>query len=255
MLANVSTRLHVQSDNGVMVGGFIIYGDSPKRLMLRGIGPSLASLGVSDAMSDPILHLFDSSGAVIASNDNWRSSQSQVIQETGLAPSDDREAALVATLSPGSYTAVVNDAANSSGVALFEFYDLDSTNSQLINLSTRGKVGTQSHVTIGGFIIYGDQPTRFVVRAVGPSLLQAGISDALLDPTLELHNGDGTMIFQNDNWRSDQELEILDSTLAPSDDRESAIFANLTPGSYSAIIRGANDSTGVALLEIYRLVP
>ena len=173
----------------------------------------------------------------MASNDNWRSDQEQFILETGFAPSDDHEAALIATLSPGSYTAILGDASNSSGIALFELYDLDPPSSQLINLSTRGSVQTQDRVMIGGFIINRQLPASFILRAIGPSLSQAGISYALQDPILELYNSEGSLISQNDNWRSDQEQQIIDSSLAPSDDRESAIFANLSPGPYSAIVR------------------
>ena len=238
-----------------MIGGFIVAGDVPKQIILRAIGPSLATFGLSGAMADPTLRLYDSTGAVVASNDNWRSDQSQIIADTGLAPADDREAALITTLPPGSYTTAVHDASNNPGVALFEFYDLDPASSQLVNLSTRGRVETQDRVMIGGFIIGGDQPTQVILRAIGPSLTQLGIPDALVDPTLELYNGDGSLIFQNDNWRSDQEQQILDSALAPSDDRESAIIATLTPGPYSAIVRGAGNSTGIALFEIYKLTP
>lgn len=238
-----------------MIGGFIIAGGVPKNVILRAIGPSLATFGVSGAMTDPSLLLFDSAGALIASNDNWQSDQSQIIQDTGLAPTGDLEAALVATLPPGAYTAVVDDESNNPGVALFEFYDLDPASSQLVNLSTRGKVETQDRVMIGGFIIGGDQPTQVILRAIGPSLTQLGIQDALVDPTLELHNGDGSLIVQNDDWRSDQEQQILDSALPPSDDRESALIATLPPGPYTAIVRGADTSTGVALFEIYKITP
>jgi hypothetical protein len=252
-LANVSTRLFVQTGNNVMIGGFIIAGDVPKDILLRAIGPSLATFGVSGAMADPVLRVYDSTGAVIASNDNWRSDQSEVIEDTGLASADEREAALVTTLPPGAYTAVVNDASNNPGVALFDFYDLDPASSQLVNLSTRGKVETEDRVMIGGFIIGGDQPTQVILRAIGPSLTHSGIPDALVDPTLELYNGDGALLFQNDNWRSDQEQQILASALAPSDERESAIIATLMP--YTAVVRGAGNSTGIALFEIYRLTP
>jgi hypothetical protein len=168
---------------------------------------------------------------------------------------DDREAALVTTLPPGAYTAVLNDEGNRPGVALFDFYDLDPSSSQLVNLSTRGRVETQERVMIGGFIIGGDQPTQVILRAIGPSLTPLGIQDALVDPTLELYNGDGALILQNDNWRSDQEEQILASTLAPTDDRESAIIATLNPGSYTGVVRGAGNSTGIALFEIYKLTP
>jgi len=238
-----------------MIGGFIIAGDAPKEVIVRAIGPSLAAAGVDGAMTDPALRLFDSTGAVIASNNNWKSDQREVIEDTGLASTDDREAALVTTLSPGAYTVVVKDENNSPGVALFDFYDLDPASSQLVNLSTRGKVETQDRVMIGGFIIGGDQPTKVILRAIGPSLTPLGIADALVDPTLELYNGDGSLIHQNDNWRSDQEEEIIASTLAPADDRESAIIATLNPGPYTAVVRGAGNSTGIALFEIYRLTP
>jgi hypothetical protein len=254
-LGNVSTRLFVQSGNNVMIGGFIIAGEVPKDVILRAIGPSLGASGVNGAMTDPALRLYDSTGAVVASNNNWRSDQSEMIEDTGLASTDDREAALVATLAPGAYTAVVNDESNSAGVALFDFYDLDPAGSQLVNLSTRGKVETQDRVMIGGFIISGDQPTKVIVRAIGPSLAPLGIQDALVNPTLELYNGDGSLISQNDNWRSAQEPEIIASALAPSDDRESALIATLNPGPYTAVVRGAGNSTGIALFEIYRLTP
>ncbi len=236
-----------------MIGGFIIAGENPKNIILRAIGPSLTAFGVSDAISHPSLHLYDSAGSLIGSNLNWRSEQGQTIQDTGLAPADDREAALVSSLAPGAYTAVVNDADNNTGVALFEFYDLDPANSQLTNLSTRGKVETADRVMIGGFIVAGDQPARFVLRAIGPSLANVGIPDALTDPTLELRNSDGSLIFANDNWRHDQEQQLTDSGFAPTDDRESAMIITLTPGSYTAVVSGSGGATGVALFEIYSL--
>jgi hypothetical protein len=205
-------------------------------------------------MPDPALRLFDSSSSLIASNDNWRSDQAQLIQNSGLAPSDDLEAAIIITLPPGSYTAAVLDQHNNSGIALFELYDLEPYNSTLLNLSTRGKVETQDHIMIGGFIISGsDQLAPILIRAIAPSLIRFGVLDALLDPVLELHNADGSLILQNDNWRSDQQQLIIDSNLAPSDDRESAIITTLTPGPYSAVVRGSSNSTGTALVEIYRL--
>ena len=252
-LSNVSTRLFVQTNEGVMIGGFIIAGENPKNIILRAIGPSLTGFGVSDALSQPLLNLYDSAGALIASNQTWRAEQAQMIQDTGLAPADDREAALVSSLVRGAYTAVVNDVNNNIGVALFEFYDLDPTNGELTNLSTRGKVETADRVMIGGFIVDGDQAARFVLRAIGPSLAAAGISDALIDPILELRNGDGSLVFANDNWRHDQEEQLTASGLAPTDDRESAMIITLTPGSYTAVVSGSGGTTGVALFEIYKI--
>jgi hypothetical protein len=238
-----------------MIGGFIIYGDTPKKVLLRGIGPSLASFGVLDAMPNPVIQLFDSTGALVASNDNWRSDQEQLILNTGLAPTNDLEAALISTLPPGPYTAVVLDANNTSGVALFELYDLDPPSSQLLNLSTRGSVLTLDRVLIGGFVTYGDEPASFLLRAIGPSLASSGVPDPLLDPFLQLYNSEGSLILQNDNWRSDQEQLILSTGLAPSNDLEAAIYASLPPGPYSAIVQGVNNSTGTALFEVFRLIP
>ncbi len=231
----------------------MITGNHPKKVILRAIGPSLASMGVSNAMPDPAMQLYDSFATLIASNEDWRFGQTQIIQETGLAPTDDQEAAIVATLAPGSYTAVVFDQTGQTGVALFELYDLDSGSSRLLNLSTRGRVDTQDRVMIGGFVVGGSEPLPLIVRAIGPSLTEFGILDALMNPVLELRNGDGSLVLQNDDWRSDQQQPIIDSNLAPADDRESAIIGTLSPGPYSAIVRGSANSTGVALFEIYRL--
>jgi hypothetical protein len=251
-LANVSTRNFVQSGDAVMIGGFIITGDSPKKVLLRAVGPSLTKAGLRGAMLDPVLDLYDSTSEVVASNDNWGSDRQNVLA-TGAAPTDEHEAAIVATLPAGAYTAVVHSVNNISGVALFELYDLDPASSWISNISTRGKVETGDSVMIGGFIIGGDQPTTVIIRAIGPSLARSGIADALSDPTLELHNASGSLIYANDNWRTTQEAQILASTIPPSNDKESAIVATLNPGSYTAIVRGASNSTGVALVEVYNL--
>ena len=235
-----------------MIGGFILTADAPKKVALRAIGPSLASAGVSQVLADPTLDLLDSSGTVIASNDDWQTGGVDLVA-LGLAPTDDREWTLVATLPAGAYNAVVRGKDDAVGVALVELYDLDMDNGGVANISTRARVETGEDVLIGGFILVGTDPSQVIVRAIGPSLASAGVPDPLLDPVLELHDADGSLIFTNDNWRSDQESQIIDSTLPPTDDREAAIVATLPPGAYSAIIHGANDSTGVALFEVYAL--
>ena len=250
-LVNVSTRTFVQTGDNVEIGGFIIHGNQPKKVVLRAIGPSLAAYGLP-AVTDPVLELHDSTGAVVVTNDNWNSHRQDVLN-TGLAPSDEHEAVIVAMLAPGGYTAVLRGLNGATGTALFELYDADPANSKIANISTRANVGTGDNVMIGGFIIGGDQPTKVIVRAIGPSLTQFGVSGALLDPVLELHDGTGNLVTQNDDWRSDQQQTIIDSHLAPSDDRESAIVATLQPGNYTAIVRGKNTTTGVALVEVYNL--
>jgi hypothetical protein len=247
-LLNVSTRANVQTGDNVLIGGLIISGDAPKRVILRALGPSLAAAGLRGALANPTLRLHDGRGALVALNDNWRSDEAAV-RATGLAPSDDYDAAIVATLAPGAYTAIVSGVGGTSGIALVELYDLDRGNARIANISTRARVGTSDSVMIGGFVVGGDQPGRVVVRAMGPSLAASGVEGALGDPVLELFNSSGSKIFENDNWQSAQAEQIGATALAPGDGREAAIIATLPPGAYTAIVRGARGSTGVALIE------
>lgn len=252
-LDNISSRAFVQTGDNVMIGGFIVQGNSPKTLVLRAIGPSLAEAGVAGALSDPVLDIRNATGALIASNDGWNEVDAQALSALGLAPSDGREAALVLTLPAGAYSATVHGKGASRGVALFELYNLDRAQGSVANISTRGRVETGDQVMIGGFIIGGSTATKVIVRAIGPSLVGEGVPDALLDPTIELYDRDGTLVSANDNWRSNQEGAIIDSTVPPNDDREAAIVGTLTPGAYSAVVRGQNETTGVALFEVYAL--
>ena len=244
----------VETGDNVLIGGFIVYGAGQKTVALRAIGPSLP---VPGALSDPVLELHDATGAMIATNDNWRTSQQTAIIAAGMAPGDDRDSALITTLPIGSYTVVVRGVNNATGVAIVEVYDLDSgtPTARLGNISSRGHVLTVDNVMIGGFIIRGDVPKRVIIRSRGPSLNLGGapISGRLMDPMLELHDGSGASLMVNDNWRSSQQAEIHASTLAPTDDREPAIVATLAPGNYTAVVRGAGDTTGIALIEMYDL--
>ncbi|MGI8431539.1 MAG: fibronectin type III domain-containing protein [Chthoniobacterales bacterium] len=252
-LDNISSRVSVQTGTGVMIGGFIVQGTAPKTLVLRAIGPSLAQAGVTGALSDPVLDIRDSSGALIATNDSWNQVNGEALLALGLAPSDSREASLILTLPAGSYSAIVRGNGAGRGVALFELYNLDHTTGSVANISTRGRVETGDNVMIGGFIICGTTSNKVIVRAIGPSLRAEGISDALLDPTLEIYDAEGTLLASNDNWRSNQEVAIIGTTSPPTDNREAAIVRTLSPGAYSAIIRGQGDTTGVALFEVYAL--
>ena len=220
---------------------------------MRAIGASHTAFGIDGAMSDPVLKVMDSTGAVVVSNDNWNV-PGQELSAFGLAPSDAREAALVASLQPGSYTVTVSGKGGTTGVALFDLYDLDPPTGRVANISTRSRVETGDNVMIGGFILGGGPAgTKVIVRAIGPSLVPLGVADALLDPTLELHDSNGSLLSFNDNWRSDQEAAIVETSLAPTDNREAAIVATLDPGVYSGVVRGAEDTTGVALIEVFAL--
>jgi hypothetical protein len=248
-LANISTRLLVETGDNVLIGGFIVTGTSSKSVLLRAIGPSLSLDG---KLANPILELHDASGAVIATNDDWQTnSNKQEIIDTGIAPTDPLESALLFNLDPGAYTAIVSGASNGTGIALVEAYDLDlTTDSKLANISTRGFVQTGDNVMIGGFIILGNEDENVLIRAIGPSL---PLADTLADPLLELHDADGSILAMNDNWRDTQEAEIQATGIPPTNDAEAAIISTLAPGNYTAIVRGVGDTTGLALVEAYAL--
>jgi len=251
-LLNISTRVRVRGGDNVMIGGFIIDGDSNKDIVFRALGPSLANLGVPRVLADPTLEVYDSTGTLIKQNDNWTTLPSGTVP-VGFEPSSPAEAVVVASLAPGSYTAVLRSADDTEGNALCELYDLSPGNSAVRNISTRGEVGTGDDVMIGGFIIGGTTPAKIMVRAIGPSLAAFGVTGVLPDPVLELHDKDGSLIYQNDNWRAEQAQQIIDTTLAPSDESESAIIATLAPAAYTAIVHDAGTAQGVALVEVYML--
>jgi hypothetical protein len=252
-LLNISTRLRVQTGENVLIGGFIITGMDPKRVLIRAIGPSLPAS--ANPLADPRLELYQG-GSQLASNDNWRDTQEAEVEATDLAPSNNLESAILRTLPPGAYTAVVQGTGNATGTGLVELYDVNQIAiSEIANISTRGFVETGDNVMIGGFIVRpaGGGNASVAVRAIGPTLSQFGISGALQDPTLELVNSDGVVIGSNNNWKDLQRAEIEALGLQPGDDRESALLQTILPGNYTAIVRGANDTTGVAVVEAYKL--
>jgi hypothetical protein len=271
-LGNVSTRSFVQTGANVMIGGFIVQGSGPKRVIIRAIGPELTPYGVPNALANPILELHDGTGALIATNDDWQTtiiggiitgSQVSDIQTSSHAPTAASESAIIANLQPGNYTAILRGVNNTTGVALVEVYDLaPAASSSLGNVSTRSFVQTDSNVMIGGFIVQGSGPKRVIIRAIGPELTQFGVPNPLANPTLELHNGAGALIASNDDWQttiiggiitSSQVSDIQTSSHAPTAASESAIIANLQPGNYTAIVRGVSNTAGVALVEVYDL--
>jgi len=252
---NLSTRLNVGTDDNVLIGGFIISGTDSKEVIVRGLGPSLTVNGVPlpDPLADPAIDLYQGA-TLIMSNNNWKDSQEAEIEATGIPPTNDLEAAIVATLAPGSYTAILRGNDGGTGNGLVEVYDLDTTvKSTLANTSTRGLVQTGDNVLIGGFIVGDGETDTVVIRAIGPSLADQEVADPLQDPTLDLYNSDGAVIMSNDNWRDSQETLLQSSGLTPTNDFESAIITSLAAGEYTAIVRGKNDTTGVALVEIFNL--
>jgi len=252
---NISTRLGVQTGDNVLIAGFILTGSGPRQVLLRAIGPSLEKADIDDVLADPVLELRGADGHRIAFNNNWKFSQEQEIIATGIPPSDDHEAAILAALSPGAYTAIVRGRRATSGVALVEVYDLSGAiPAELANISTRGFIDGGDHVMIAGFILAGGSGgSKVIVRAIGPSLAAAGIGRPLADPTLELHDGNGVSIAFNDNWKDAQQAEIEATGIPPADDRESAIVATLPAGPYTAVLTGRAGGTGIGLIEVYNL--
>lgn len=269
VLSNISTRAQVGTGNNVLIAGFIVEGSAAKKVLIRAAGPSLTPFGLSGALANPRLELHDASTA-IGRNDNWQttqlggavdSDQAAEIQSSGVAPTNPAEAALIATLEPGSYTAIVSGVGDTEGIALVEVYDLTPNNgSELANISTRGLIQAGDKVMIGGFIVTG-HPAKVIIRATGPSLTASGINNALPNPKLALHDANGTLA-GNDNWQttqlggiisSDQSGAIQSSGVAPTDPAESAIIATLAPGAYTAIAQDVNGATGVGLLEVYKV--
>jgi hypothetical protein len=264
-LLNISTRVRVDSGEKVLIAGFIITGTEPKKVIVRGIGPSLS--GVGTVLSDPTLELHQGN-STLAVNDNWKarqdgSSQQAEVEGTALPPGNDLESAIVMTLNPGSYTAILSGKNGATGVGVVEVFDLArAANSQLSNISSRGFVDINNDLMIGGFIVGGQTPdglATVLVRALGPSLTGSGIQDVLPDPTLELHDSNGATLATNDNWKindqtqQSQESAIRATAITPSNDLESAILATLPQGAYTAVVRGKNNTTGVGLVEVYNL--
>ena len=252
---NLSTRVSVQGGDGVAIAGFIISGSSPKQVLIRGLGASLSNFGIVNPLQDPTLDLYDSADHTIATNDDCQIATNADQIPAAFQPADSREPAILATLPPGSFTAVLRGKNGGSGVGLIEMYDLSTgAGSKLTNVSTRGFVGTGENVMIAGFILSGGSGERqTLIRALGPTLAQApfNIAGALTDPTLMLVDANGSVVASNNDWKSSQENEIQATGLAPPNDKEAAVLTTLPPGSFTAIVSGKNGETGIALVDVF----
>jgi hypothetical protein len=252
-LANISTRASVAGGDNVSIAGFIVTGNVPKKVIVLGIGPSLAGF-VPNPLPNPTLQL-NRDNTVLATNDDWKESQQTEIQNSGLAPTNNLESAIIRTLDPGNYTAVLSDKNNAPGIGVVQVYDLDTAaDAKLANISTRAFIASGDNVLFAGIIGggTGSQP-KVLIRGIGPSLTSFGVSNALQDPLLELHDKNGATIATNNDWQSDQKDAIQATGLAPANPKESAIVTTLQPTNYTAIVKGADGGTGVALVEVYHL--
>jgi hypothetical protein len=252
---NLSTRMRVQTGDNVGIGGFIISGSAPKHVLLRALGPSIT--GISGVLADPVLELHGPGTFATISNDNWRDDPAQeaAILATGLAPANNLEGAIDATLNPGAYTAVVRGKNNTSGLGLVEVYDLSqAVLAKLANISTRAFVSTGDNIVIAGFVLGNHSGNdRIVVRGIGPSLAALGVSNTLADPTLELRDSNGALLMANNDWQEDaaQAAELTAAGLAPTNSFESGIAATLPPGAYTALLAGLNNGAGIGVVEVY----
>ncbi|CAN5597202.1 hypothetical protein BH20VER3_BH20VER3_18470 [soil metagenome] len=262
VLKNISTRGFIASDDNALIGGFIVQGSQSATVILRAVGPSLAEIGFAGQLIDPVLTVYDSTQRQIATSDDWFTGpNAATISSFGLDPSNSRESAVYLTLQPGAYTVIVKSFSSAqtpatTGVGLFELYDLSSNGARAGNISTRGQVLGGDNVLIGGTIIGGTDPKTVIMRAIGPSLAAAGIAAPLSNPILELHDGNGVLLQSNDDWGNGPDADaISDENLAPTNAKESALLATLNPGSYTAIVQGVGGVIGVALVEVYDISP
>jgi hypothetical protein len=253
---NISTRGFVGTNDDALIGGFIVKGTVAKNVVIRALGPSLTGAGVGNALQDPVLTLFKTGiSQSLATSDNWKDGQQSQVQATGVAPTNDAESAIVATLQPGNYTAVVTGKDGGTGVALVEIYDLNSrADSELANISTRGDVQADPNVLIGGFILGDGSPnkTSVIVRAIGPSLSDQGVPNPLSDPTLDVRDSNGARVAFNDDWQSDAQAGVVSANgIAPTNPKESALALTLPGGKYTAVVAGKGGAAGVGLVEVY----
>ena len=255
-LVNLSTRAFIGTGEEVMIGGFIIQGTEPATVILRAIGNSLKANGVSGANEDPTIELRSASGQ-LQYNDDWiDNSSAATIASYGLDPTNSRESAVIATLQPGNYTVTVRGWENATGVGLVELYDLHTTNGRAGNISTRARVGIDSSVMVAGFIVGSGSPKPVIIRGLGLSLSDAGVANPLNDPMLDLRNANGDSVRANDDWESDPEAnEVRNMGLAPRHGTEAAMHVTLNSGSYTAVMSGFQNQTGIGLVEVYDLSP
>jgi plastocyanin len=263
-VGNVSTRLPIGTDDNVLIEGFIVQGPagSTKKMIVRAIGPSLVPFGITDAVANPTLEIHDANNATVATNNDWKTTQTgglitsdQVaeINASQLAPSNDLESAIIASLAPGSYTAVVRGAGNTTGTGVVDAYDLNTgSTARLANIATRGLIQPADKLMIAGFIVQ-NASLKTVVRAIGPSLAAFGISNALPDTTLQLRDQNGVIVKENDDWQSDQKQELESTGLQPSNNLEAAVVATIAPGQYTVQVRGKPETTGTGVVQVYFL--
>ena len=251
-LINIATRGFVGTGDNVLIGGLVIQGTEAKTVLIRARGPALAEAGVDGALPDPNISFF-SGATLIDNNDDWPDHPNMNLIPASLTPSNTQESVIVTTLAPGAYTAIVNGINNEEGIGLIEVFELSDTGeTRLINIATRGFVGTSDSVLIAGLVIAGTGTQKVVIRAKGPSLTSLGVSGALLDPHVTLFLG-GSVIDSNNNWQEHSDADKIPKNLIPTEDAEAVVYKELSAGAYTAIVTGIGGTTGVAIVEVFEV--
>ena len=252
-LVNLSTRGRLDADDAAMTSNFVVR-DAPVRVILRAIGPDLQRRGIADTLEDPMLRLYQDDTEILQ-NDDWADAETaDALVASGLGPADSREAAILTTLEPGSYSSRLEDMLGGTGVGMLEIFKVGGAG-ELAGFATRAQVGVDDGVMVGGLILSGDL-TTVLIRAIGPDLADRGVPGALQDPVLQLFRG-ARIIAQNDDWGDSPQADFLrEQGLAPANPRESAIVATLNPGAYggyTAVVHGAGGVSGIGLIEVNKL--
>ena len=254
-LANISTRGNVFSGDEVLIGGFVIGGPGAKTVAIVANGPSLLRSGITDPLAAPTITLVRMSDKqIVATSDAWTAEpEASQVHDSGFAPREPAEAAVVMTLPPGAYTAIVQGANGGTGVTLLGVYEVDHPESPLVNMSTRGHLQVGDDFLIGGFIIGGSSPHQVAIVATGPSLAASGVPATLKNPSFALvRMSDGAVIASNDDWGTDPNAAQLQAKgFAPSDPREAGMLITLQPGAYTALVTDASGQGGTALIGVY----
>ena len=265
-LVNISTRSKVGTGSDILIAGFNLAGRGTRPLVIRGIGPGLSPFGVTGLLSDPTLQVFDDANRLVASNDNWNTSLASTFTSLGAfgLPENSKDSALLLTLAPGDYSAVVTGQAGATGIGLVEVYDATvgaiPRDQRIVNLSTRAIAGnTSDTILIAGFVVTGSVPKRVLIRGVGPALTQFGVAGALARPSLAVFSG-STVLAQNAGWTTTADTSAITAAAQQSGafafaatSQDAALILNLAPGAYTAHISGVAGTTGVALVEVYEL--
>ena len=266
-LRNLSTRGQVGTGENMLFAGFVVGGTTPKQVLVRAVGPTLTTFGVTGALADPQLQIF-AGNALVTSNDNWGGAPAiaSAASQVGAFPlvATSRDSAIIASLAPGNYSATVSGVGGTTGIALVELYDVDNPTpfsaQKVMNVSTRGVVSPGQGALIAGFVVSGNTSKKLLIRGVGPTLSTFGVNGVLADPLLRIVRSDNVVVRENDNWEVGNDAMLIGDAATKvaafkltAGSKDAAILINLPPGTYTAQVSGNNNTSGIALIEVYEV--